>query len=511
MSLDSPIQLPEKSPFSPPGSSPIKQAIIPVAVILITLLITSLTVAPSGFSIALLALGVGIPGAILAWNRPELLLLLLIFLESDIILADELLDLRVAGGGVDLRDLVLLGTVGLTFVKQLVNKNLTIPFFPIGGMLILFLVMAGLSLVNALVFENVSANWAFNDFRILIYYTLFFAITWGIQTKEQLRTLILGLYGMANFVVVLMIAQQIVGIDNLLVPGMVRWQITPESGSVVRILPPLILLIGMMLVITFALIFFAPTRKVRAIAIVQYSILLLGFILTFTRSAWLTSVIAMSVVLAVVANRNRQIAAYVLALCTPLLLGIVLVLTTVSASTFESYGLGGTLIARVLSIFDVEETANSDSLQWRVYENSEAVRSISERPIFGVGLGNQYRPITIIQGEAAGHRTSEDITRLTRYIHNSFLSMAVKMGVPVLIFFLTLYGIFILKAWNLQQLLPNGMHKSIVLGVMALFIPCLFWAQFFSLYTESNHIISVAMFMGIVGVVARVNQKEKLI
>ncbi len=511
MSLETPVQLQNNTPNLPQGAAPLKQALIPLAVILITLLVASLSVAPQELSLAILALGVGIPGAILAWNRPELLLLVLIFLESDIVLADELLDLRVGGGGIDLRDLVLLGTVGLTFVKQLVNKTFKIPFFPIGGMLILFLAMAALSLVNSLVFENVSVNWAFNDFRILLYYTLFFAISWGIETKEQLRTLIFGLYGMANFVVVLMIAQQIIGIDNLLVPGMVRWQITPEASNVVRILPPLILLIGTLTIVTFALIFFAPTKKIRMLAIAQYGILLLGFVLTFTRSAWLTSVIATLIVLAVVANRNRQIAAYLLVLFTPLMLGVALVLTTVSASTFENYGLGGSLIARVLSIFDVEETAGSDSLQWRVYENTEAVRSISERPIFGVGLGNQYRPITIIQGEAAGHRTTDDITRLTRYIHNSFLSMAVKMGVPVLVFFLTIYGIFILKAWNLQQLLPNGMHKSIVLGVIAIFIPCLFWAQFFSLYTESNHIISIAMFMGIVGVIARVNQKEHLI
>ncbi len=511
MSLDSKLSISENRPDSPNAIDSIKQAIVPLAVVLVVLFAASLVIAPSGFATGILALAIAIPGAILVWNYPEYMLLGLIFLESDIILADQLLDLRLAGGGLDLRDLFLLGSFGLTFVKQLYNRDLKIPFFPIGGMLILFLGMAVVSLVNSLVFENVSFNWALNDFRILLYYTLFFTTSWGIQTRSQLKTLMLGLYAMANFVVILMVIQQIVGIDRFIVPGMVRWQISLEGGSAVRILPPLILLIGTLLVITFAYSFYCQNPKIRLLAIGQFSVLLLGFILTFTRSAWLTSFVAMFLVLLVIANKNRRIAAYVSVLLTPLLISIVILFATVPVSFFEDIPLAGTLIARGLSIFDVEETAGSDSLQWRVYENSEAVRSISERPIFGVGLGNQYRPITIIQGEAAGYRTNEDITRLTRYIHNSFLSMAVKMGVPVLILFLSIYGIFILMGWNLQAQLPDGFHKSVALGVIAIFIPSLFWAQFFSLYTESNHIISVSMFMGIVGVIAKIHKKKSLL
>ncbi|MEM8859674.1 MAG: O-antigen ligase family protein [Chloroflexota bacterium] len=474
--------------------------LIPIGVIGLILLGLSLISDPTILTLGIFGLVAAFPAAYLVWHRPELALLVLIFLESDIVLPDQLLDLRVAGGGLDLRDIVLLGTVGLTFVKQLTHRRIRIPLFPIGGFLILFLLLTAVSLANSLVFENVAFNWAMNDFRIMLYYTVFFATAWGITTHKQVKTFLIGMFVMANLVVVLMIFQQILGIDNLLTPGMSRWQITEEAGGSLRILPPLIFMIAILMLISFAYAFYGSARQYRIIAAVQFFILLVGYLLTFTRSAWLTAFSAILIVLIHVAFQNRKKAAGILLLISPLFLSILVLLFTVPITSYGRVPVVGFMLDRAASIFTVEETTESDSLQWRVYENTEALRSISERPIFGVGLGNQYREITIAQGEAAGHRTTDDITRLTRYVHNSMLSIAVKMGLPTLALFLGTYIYFIFTAWRLHAKFRNKLHKSVALGVVAVFIPALFWAQFFSLFSESNHIISVAIFMGLVSI-----------
>ncbi|MFK7803255.1 MAG: O-antigen ligase family protein [Anaerolineae bacterium] len=496
------ISLSEPNPSLIPEGESLKKLFIPLGILLLGLLYFSSVSDPSTVLLVILGLIITIPAGILAWNHPELSLLALVFLESNIILPDELVDVRLGVGGLDLRDIVLLGTLGITFVKELLQRRITLKLFPISGLLLLFLILASFSLINALVFEKAAFNWAFNDYRLMLYYTLFFSVSWGISSQKQLKTFIAGLYGIANFVVLLMIAQPFFGIDNLLTSGMSKWQITEEAGEGLRILPPLILLIALLIVISICYAYFTNNRKYRLIAIAQSSVLILGFLLTYTRSAWVTVIFALLLVLAYIAFYNFKQVGTVLLFISPVLLSFVLFFTTVPKSTYSSLPLVGDFLERGASIFETEETTESDSLQWRFYENSEAIRSIRERPIFGVGLGNQYREITIILGEAAGTRTTDDITRLTRYVHNSFLSMAVKMGLSTLLLFLTTYLAFIFVSWKLHFKVSDAVYKSIAMGTAITFVPCLFWAQFFSLYTESNHITSVAIFMGLVAVIA---------
>ena len=497
----------QKPTFLPDGDT-IKWLVIPLIVLLSGLLYLSSVSDPNVIIFGIAGLVAAISAGILVWNHPEMCLLALIFLESDIILPDELVDVRLAVGGLDLRDMVLLGTLGLTFVKELINRRVSFQLFPIGVLLVLFLILAASSLINAIVFEKSAFNWAFNDFRIMLYYTLFFSVSWGVRTHKQLRAFLIGLYSLANFIVLLMIVQQFRGIDNLLTPGMSRWQIGEEAGGGLRILAPLILLIAVFIVITVCYAYFTDNRKYRNLAIIQSIFLIIGFLLTYTRSAWVTVAAALVIFLGYVAYQNQKKSATLLLLGSPLIISAVIFFTVVPTSTYNTIPLIGNVLERGVTIFEAEETTESDSLQWRFYENSEALRSIRERPIFGVGLGSQYREITIIQGEAAGTRTTDDITRLTRYVHNSFLSMAVKMGVPTLVFFIIIYVIFVGMTWHLHTQVNDPLYKSIVLGVAIAYIPCLFWAQFFSLFTESNHIASVAVFMGIIAVISRLQQEN---
>ena len=72
------------------------------------------------------------------------------------------------------------------------------------------------------------------------------------------------------------------------------------------------------------------------------------------------------------------------------------------------------------------EVQSGDSAQWRYWEAEEIIPHILNYPISGLGLGADYKK---------SNRSTVD-SDLNRYIHNAYLYMAGKMGVPALMIFL---------------------------------------------------------------------------
>ena len=73
-----------------------------------------------------------------------------------------------------------------------------------------------------------------------------------------------------------------------------------------------------------------------------------------------------------------------------------------------------------------EEIEHGYSAQWRFWEAEAMLPHIKEQPLIGIGLGADYK----------GAQGSSLRPELNRYVHNAYLYMAGKMGVPALIFFL---------------------------------------------------------------------------
>ena len=74
-----------------------------------------------------------------------------------------------------------------------------------------------------------------------------------------------------------------------------------------------------------------------------------------------------------------------------------------------------------------EEIDHGYSAQWRFWEAEAILPHIKENPLLGLGLGADYK----------GSRGSTLRPELNRYVHNAYLYMAGKMGLPALFFFLT--------------------------------------------------------------------------
>jgi len=159
------------------------------------------------------------------------------------------------------------------------------------------------------------------------------------------------------------------------------------------------------------------------------------------------------------------------------------------------------LTARVLSILTPSETLGSLSITWRLFETEEALRSIAERPLLGVALGNSYRDVTLLRGEASGQFTGSlaagTLSRFTRFIHNSYLSIAVKMGLPALISYLCFCVAFLVSSWQLYRNLSERYLKAIVLAVLAGFVGLLQWSILHQHFVETESTSVVGLMVGL--------------
>jgi len=473
------------------------------------LLALSLYLAPTISALALAAFGLGLPLVLLAWFRPEFGLLAIIFLTSSFLPAD-IVDMRLPiGGGLDLRDLTLLGMFGLLGFRGLARKALWVPWWPVGVPLLTFLGFAIFSAAYALFFQRVEANWALNDLRILMYYAVFFVTGWAITRRRQLTILIAGLFLIADLTAGIVLLQQFLGTENRLLAAMSDthwglWQQGAASGGfgIVRVVPPGHVLMYFMMVIALCLMVFArKNRRLRAIFALQFLYLNVGLLLTYTRAQWIAATIALGMIfIALIPAYKAQLARYLVIGISVFLLAYSLLGAGLQES-IDNVPFVNVLTARVLSILTPSETLGSLSITWRLFETEEALRSIAERPLLGVALGNSYRDVTLLRGEASGQFTGSlaagTLSRFTRFIHNSYLSIAVKMGLPALISYLCFCVAFLVSSWQLYRNLSERYLKAIVLAVLAGFVGLLQWSILHQHFVETESTSVVGLMVGL--------------
>ncbi len=478
---------------------------IVLSVLGLGVLATGLYLAPQPTTLSLVLLGLGLPTVLLLWHRPEFGLLAIVFLTSSLVPAD-VVDVRLPIGGLDLRDLVLIGMLGLLILKELSHKTLSVPLWRVGAPLLIFLGLALFSTLYALLYQHVESNWVFSDLRIVMFYCVFFVTGWSVTNRRQLATVLVGLFILADLVAGVLILQQFLGANHPLLAAMSNsdWRMNVEqissSGSfgMVRIMPPGVVLVYFVMTLAFCLMVFAPQRRLRAIFALQFIYLGFGILLTYTRALWIAAAAAVGLVLiALFPTYKAHLIHYtVIGIAT---LGLVAGLLSMELQqSAENSALVTASLSRVLSILTPEETLNSESLQWRVFETEEGLRSVSEYPLLGVGLGNSYRRVTTFQGEARGIRTGRslaagEISSLTRFVHNSYLSIAVKMGLPALASFLWFGAALVVSSVLLYRTLSAGQPRAIALAVLAGFIGLMLWSVFHQhfIQTESTAIVGL--------------------
>jgi hypothetical protein len=418
------------------------------------------------------------------WRKPEYGIIALIFFASGF-LAPNFVDIRLPFfGGLEMRDILLVVLFLLGLVRGLVNQDLRIPWWPVGGFLLAFMLMMLFSLFHALFLENVPGNWALSDVRILVFYSVFFITAWSIKSKQALYTLIIGSFVIADITAAIVIIQQYLGPDNYFLSSMndPSWQVYRAEGAV-RVVPPGIVFMYFMILVSLGLSFFWHVGWKKTLFWIFHTLFLsIGLIFTFTRSAWAATGISLVLLMIFLfpAYKAYLLRIIVLGTAALMLFGGLMGLYQSSFSA-EGNSAVQSVIERFTSIFTVEDTLETNSLQWRYFENQEATKAIEDSPWIGVGLGNNYRLLTTFQGEARGLWTDGDLSyirldRFTRYVHSSYFAIAVKMGLPALIIFLSFLFSAIFKSVTLHRRLPDSMAKGLALPIGMALVGLMQWS-----------------------------------
>src|SRR5262249_55443818 len=140
-------------------------------------------------------------------------------------------DLRLPIGGLDLRDLCLLGMLGLLALRQIVRMRPILPWPAVSIPLLGFMFLALCSTAYAIRYQGGELHWAVNEPRTLSYYMIFFPTVWGIERPKQLKVLLAGLLLLANLANLVVITQQFFGRSSPLLAAMAgtNWYIRQQG------------------------------------------------------------------------------------------------------------------------------------------------------------------------------------------------------------------------------------------------------------------------------------------
>lgn len=104
-----------------------------------------------------------------------------------------------------------------------------------------------------------------------------------------------------------------------------------------------------------------------------------------------------------------------------LLLGVLLLSSAGAVSAGLDAEKAARIASRITSIFDSKQSSNV----YHVLESRQVLRDLSESPLFGLGLGSSHSPIGLYEEDEVP----------TNVVHNTFLYIWMKTGLPGLLFF----------------------------------------------------------------------------
>ncbi len=179
----------------------------------------------------------------------------------------------------------------------------------------------------------------------------------------------------------------------------------------------------------------------------------IGILLTYGRTTWAVTLIGLLVII------------YVLGFQKSFALMGWLILVAILAMGSLAIAKPATLAALADRATSANRELNSGaSAQWRYYEASLAIPQIIASPIVGLGLGAAYRPPA----------SSDVVPEQVRYIHDGYLYMADKLGIPALLLFIWfLIEILKISLWGATHELElefRAVYVAVFAGIINIFV-----------------------------------------
>jgi O-Antigen ligase len=360
--------------------------------------------------------------AVLMLVRPELGFTALIGLTCGLVHPAFVPRVPMLGGSVAASDAVLVMLIVYAAFKFASQQRRPVATVPVKGAHLLgvafglFGVCFVVSVAMSLWVKEVNPTWVLGEARRLLYLlTLPIAIV-ILRTREQQKRFVVSLVVLGCLFSVGQIFQ---GIFNIQVFGDKGRMVVLDTlgrqdhGTTRSITLGIEVIVFSLLLVVGAHVVGAIRKRVFFPVSV---LLLLGIFLSFGRT---TFAVVLVCVLMVVAWLNiRKI---------PQLVGLFVLLVALT-SVFTSLWKPDYFAAVYYRMASINtEVKSGDSAQWRYWEAEEIIPHIMKYPFSGIGLGADYKK---------SNRSTAD-SDLNRYVHNAYLYMSGKMGLPALFAFLT--------------------------------------------------------------------------
>ena len=204
--------------------------------------------------------------------------------------------------------------------------------------------------------------------------------------------------------------------------------------------------------------FFTHKRKLFALAI--FAVLLLGFILSYSRAAWLSVVIAIGILIIIKLKiRFQAVLITFVSILTFVLLFQNQILMQLENNSTES---SANLSEHISSMSNISSDASNLE---RINRWSCAIRMFKDKPVFGYGPGTymfQYAPYQLNKDRTIISTNSADGGNA----HSEYLGPLAESGVLGLLTFLLIIGTVIYTAVQTYMRLNNPRLKSFVLGAL---------------------------------------------
>ncbi|WP_220808867.1 O-antigen ligase family protein [Noviherbaspirillum aridicola] len=364
--------------------------------------------------------------AFVAWNYPEIAVVGIMAMLFGAVPEALMPRLPIAGGGVNLEDLGIVGMLLLLLIRR--SGRVRELIAPVGGhlpALVAFLGVAVVSAVIAIFYKTAAPKDVLNEARPYFTWLLLPVLCLAVDNDVRARRFKKWLFALAVVLAAGMVLQSLTGVA-LFGKGRV-WSSIGVSGEVLRSTTP-----GMFLMaggLIYLLAAYAHGRHRFGVWMMVFGGLAAGGTLVgFGRGLWI-AVIAGVGLLALQTRGERYIRLLMVLSVGALVLGG---LVAVAKPEY--------LIAasdRLLSVGD--EVEHGASYGRRKVENAYAMAKIAQHPVLGVGLGGAYKP-----PEAEYANFIAD----TRYIHNSYVNITTKLGLPGLAALLWLVVSVLRRTWS---------------------------------------------------------------
>lgn len=360
-------------------------------------------------------------------KRPELGLIGILVFTSTLVPVESLPLVSIGVGSLSIADLLLLALLALIVVRSLGEKQFRLARTPLALTLIGFYAFALIATALAIVGGALEFKPAIKEIRLVTYYLLFFATINLVRERGQFALLQRLMLGLASLVAAAMLLQHILGASIVILPGRVETLRTQDLifSDVVRILPPgqSLVLVGFV-VVTMRLCL-QPLKASHWHLFANWGLLGLGVILTFNRVYWVG--VALAILAALYAARGESGSRLLTRMLAVGAIAALCLLWLSVEPTAQEDNLISAVSARAATLVSGSAGGES-SIEFRVIENSYALPHLLPPPLFGMGLGAQYRPFTELDWEGYDGRG---------YLHNGHLWLLIKAG-------LASYGCFMI-------------------------------------------------------------------